>query len=79
MTLNEVSKQLSGNNNHVMELLKDCSKSLLETVESFVAYAFDNDLKCEFEDRLTNILFDILTIAGKENINIEKLLEEKLK
>lgn len=78
--LNEAAKRLSDKSNDcVMNRLKSCSTSLMETVEAFIAYAFDNDLKCEFEERLSDAVFSILAVAGKENIDIEKLLEERLK
>ena len=70
--------QYKNNGRDVIEALKHCAGEVLEANEAYNDWTFlesERNLKEQFENELADVIMCILSICGKQGINIEKALE----
>ena len=70
--------QKRGLKENTFETLKHCAGEVLEANEAYNDWTFlesERNLKEQFENELADVIMCILSICGKQGINIEKALE----
>ena len=79
MNLKEASQkaleiaQKRGIHENTMEALKHCAGEVLEAVESYTRFVYSPKEEADsFPDELADIIINVLSICGAENIDIEK-------
>ena len=85
MNLNEASQkaleiaQKRGIHENTMEALKHCAGEVLEAVESYTRFVYSPKEEADsFPDELADIIINVLSICGAENIDIEQAIARKM-
>ena len=85
MNLNEASQKAyeiaekRGIHENTMEALKHCAGEVLEAVESYTRFVYSPKEEADsFPDELADIIINVLSICGAENIDIEQAISRKM-
>ena len=85
MNLNEASQKAyeiarkRGINETTFEALKHCAGEVLEAVESYTRFVYSPKEEADsFPDELADIIINVLSICGAENIDIEQAIARKM-
>jgi len=85
MNLNEASQKAleiaekRGIHENTIQALKHCAGEVLEAVESYTRYVYSPKEETDsFPDELADIIINVLSICGAENIDIEKAIARKM-
>lgn len=85
MNLNEASQKAyeiarkRGINETTFEALKHCAGEVLEAVESYTRFVYSPKEEVDsFPDELADIIINVLSICGAENIDIEQAIARKM-
>ena len=85
MNLNEVSQKAyeiarkRGINETTFEALKHCAGEVLEAVESYTRFVYSPKEEADsFPEELADIIINVLSICGAENIDIEQAIARKM-
>ena len=85
MNLNEASQkaleiaQKRGIHENTMEALKHCAGEVLEAVESYTRFVYSPKEEADsFPAELADIIINVLSICGAENIDIEQAIARKM-
>ena len=85
MNLNEVSlkaleiAEKRGIHENTIQALKHCAGEVLEAVESYTRFVYSPKEEADnFPSELADIIINVLSICGAENIDIELAIERKM-
>lgn len=87
MKLNEVAenayktvlkRQQNGANINIDEILKHCAGEVIEAQEAFILWKYDAHNPAEYAEELADIILCALIAAGRDRIDIEKAVNDKL-
>ena len=85
MNLNEASQKAleiaekRGIHENTMEALKHCACEVVEAVESYTRFVYSPKEEADsFPDELADIIINVLSICGAENIDIEQAIARKM-
>ena len=68
-----------GIHENTMEALKHCAGEVLEAVESYTRFVYSPKEEADsFPDELADIIINVLSICGAENIDIEQAISRKM-
>ena len=71
--------QKRGINETTFEALKHCAGEVLEAVESYTRFVYSPKEEADsFPDELADIIINVLSICGAENIDIEQAIARKM-
>lgn len=72
-------KQYKGDGDDTIRALKHCAGEVLEAVESYTKFVYSpNEETDNFPAKLADIIINVLSICGAENIDIEQEITRKM-
>lgn len=73
-----LTRQQNGGNVKVADILKHCAGEVIEAQEAFILWKYDSHDPAKYAEELADVIICALIAAGRDDIDIEKAVNDKL-
>ena len=73
-----LQRQHNGADIKVAEILKHCAGEVIEAQEAFILWKYDAHDPAKYAEELADVIICALIAAGRDEIDIEKAVNEKM-
>lgn len=73
-----LTRQQNGGNVKVADILKHCAGEVIEAQEAFILWKYDAHDPAKYAEELADVIICALIAAGRDDIDIEKAVNNKI-